>query len=134
MLQINGTTTGASNSCSYVDIAVTSIDNTVLDQKATFFNDLMYFGRYRHGCYSIWKGSIKKLESFYNFLNNLNPDLKFTMEVSGKSICFLDLKISIINRQIETTVCSKPTDSHLHLHAKSCHKASPIRGIQKGVA
>ena len=77
---------------------------------------------------------MEMLESFYNFLNSLNPDLKFTVEVGGKSICFLDLKISIINGQLETTVYSKPTDSHLYLHARSCHKPSSIRCIQKGVA
>ena len=77
---------------------------------------------------------MEKLESFYNFLNSLNTDLKFTMGLSGKSICFPDLKISITNGQLETTVYSKPTDSHLYLHAKSCHKPSSMRGIQKGVA
>ena len=33
-----------------------------------------------------------------------------------------------------TTVYSKPTDSHLYLHVKSCHTTSSIRGIQRGVA
>ena len=43
LLQTNGTATGALNSCSYADIAVASIDNAVLDQKATCFDDLVYF-------------------------------------------------------------------------------------------
>ena len=71
---------------------------------------------------------MEKLESFYNFLNSLIPDLKFTIEIGN------NLKISIINGQLETTVYSKPTDFHLYLHAKSYHKASCFRGIQKGVA
>ena len=66
------------------------------------------------------------------FLNSLNPDLKFTLEVGVKSNCFLDLKTIIVIGQLKTTVSSKPTDSHLYLHAKSCHKPSCIRGIQKG--
>ena len=33
-----------------------------------------------------------------------------------------------------TTVYSKPTESHLYLHSKSCHKPSSINGIPKGVA
>ena len=66
--------------------------------------------------------------------NSLNPYSKFTMEVGCKSICFLDLKISIENGQLETTVYSIPTDSHLYLHAKSCHKPSSTRGIQESVA
>ena len=51
-----------------------------------------------------------------------------------RAFFFLDLKINIVNGQLETTVYSKPTDSHLYLHARSCHKPSSIRGIQKGVA
>ena len=35
---------------------------------------------------------------------------------------------------VNSTVFSKPTDSHLYLYAKSCHKSFSIRGIQKGVA
>ena len=56
------------------------------------------------------------------------------MEIGGKSICFLDLKISIINQKLVTTVYSKPTDSHLYLHKQSCHNKSSIDEIQKGVA
>ena len=61
---------------------------------------------------------MEKLESFYHFLNSLNLDLNFTMKV----------------RPFVSTVYTKSTDSHLYLHAKSCHKASSIRSIQKGVA
>ena len=45
------------------------------------------------------------------------------MGYGGKSICFLDLKVNIINCQLETTVYSKPNDSHLYLPAESCHKS-----------
>ena len=123
LLQTNGTPTGAPNLC-------WQFHNAILDQKATCFDDLVYFGRYGDDCFSLWKGgSNEELELFYIFLNSLNPDLKFTMEVGSKSICFLDLKISMINGQLATTVYSKPTDSRLYLHDKSCHKPSSIRGI-----
>ena len=97
-------------------------------------HDLMYFGRYRDDYFQLWKRSVEKLESFTNFVNSLNLYLKFTMEFGSKSICFLDLKISILNVQLETTVYSKRTDSHLNLHDKYCHKVSSVRDIQKAVA
>ena len=56
------------------------------------------------------------------------------MEIGKESLCFLDLKMSIVNGRLETTVYSKPTDSHLYLHQQSCHKPSVIKGIRKGVA
>ena len=67
-------------------------------------------------------------------MNTLDEKLKFTMEYGGESICFLDLKISIMGNQLFTTVYSKPTDSHLYLQADSCHRKISINGIQKGVA
>ena len=56
------------------------------------------------------------------------------MEIGNQSACFLDLRISIVGNKLTTTVYSTPTDSHLYLHADSCHKKSSIKGIQKGVA
>ena len=56
------------------------------------------------------------------------------MEIGKKELCFLDVQISIIDRKLETTVYSKPTDSHLYLHATSCHNQSSITGIPKGVS
>ena len=72
--------------------------------------------------------------SIFSFVNTLNHDLKFTMEIEGKSIYFLDLKISIVNVKFETNVYSKPTGSQLNLHVNSCHKPSSIMGTQKAVA
>ena len=67
-------------------------------------------------------------------LNTLNEKLKFMMEIGGNSICFLDLKISLQNNRLETTVYIKPTDSHLYLEAPSCHKKSSKNDIIKGLA
>ena len=56
------------------------------------------------------------------------------MEIGGTSLDFLDLRITIVDNKLHTTVYSKPTDSHLYLQANSCHQRSSVNGIQKGVA
>ena len=134
LLQTNGTTFGAPNSCSCADIIVASVDQTTIEQKETAFPEILYFGRYRGDCLLLWDGTDEKLQELYNFINTQNPDLKFTMEIGNQSICFLDLRILIVGNKLTTTVHSKPTDSHLYLHADSCHNKSSIRDIQKGVA
>ena len=68
------------------------------------------------------------------FLNSIDSNLKFTIEVGVNELCFLDLKLTLKDNKIYTTVYSKPTDSHLHLQADSCHHLPSILGIQKGVA
>ena len=74
------------------------------------------------------------LEMFITYLNTLDEDLKYTMEVGENVICLLDLKTAIDNNKMTTTVYSKPTDSHLYLEASSCHNESSKNGIIKGVA
>ena len=67
-------------------------------------------------------------------LNSVDSNLQFTLEFGGNKLCFLDLKLTLKDNKIHTTVYSKPTDSHLYLQADSCHHLPSILGIQKGVA
>ena len=82
----------------------------------------------------IWNGSKGRLNSFHQFLNSLDEELKFTMEIAKGFLCFLELRISIVDYKLVTTVYSKPTDSHLYLQSNSCHNPKAINVIQKGVA
>ena len=134
LLQLNGTATGAPNSCSYADLAVFDIDKIVLQAKRNTFQEMRYFGRYRDDCLALWTGPLQKLELFLMFLNSIDSNLQFTIEVGGNELCFLDLKLTLKDNKIHTTVYSKPTDSHLYLQADSCHHLPSILGIQKEVA
>ena len=66
-------------------------------------------------------------------LNTLDENLKFTIEIAGSSISFLDLKFFIEGNRLESTVYSKPIDSHVYLEASSCRKKSSKTGIIKSV-
>ena len=121
LLQLNGTTTGALNSCWYADLAVFDIDKNVLQAKRNTFQEMRYFGRYGDYCLASRTGSLEKLELFLMFLNSIDSNLQFTIEVGGNELCFLDLKSILKDKKYYTTVSSKPTDSHLYLQADSCH-------------
>ena len=56
------------------------------------------------------------------------------IEIGGKSLCFLDLKITIDDKKLLTSVHSKPTNSHLYLDGTSCHPTKSIDPISTGVA
>ena len=103
-LQTNGTATGATNSCSYSDIAISHLDKIINARRAVQFQECFYFGRYRGDCLVLWCGDIEKLNDFHKMLNTLDEKSKFTMEIRGNSTCFLDLKISIENNDLKTTV------------------------------
>ena len=112
-------------------MAVQPIDDAILEAN---FPELFFYGRYRDDCLVLWNGSLERLKEFHDFLNTLDPYLKFTVEIGGKRIEYLDLLIAIHEGRLSTTVYSKPTDSHLYLQADSCHPEASIRGIHKGVA
>ena len=50
LLQLNRTATGATNSCSYADLAVFDVDNSALQAKRNTFQEMRYFDRYRDDC------------------------------------------------------------------------------------
>ena len=103
LLQTNGTATGAPNSCSYSDLALKPIDEAILAEAELNFKELFFYGRYRDDCIVLWTGSVERLHQFFTFLNTLDEFLKFTMEIGGVTLTYLDLLISIVGNQLFTT-------------------------------
>ena len=56
-----------------------------MEEKQTAFPEVLYFGRYRDDCLVLWDGTEENLQQLYIFINTLNPDLKFTMEIGNQS-------------------------------------------------
>ena len=80
----------------------------------------------------IWVGSEERLHEFHMFINSLDEHLKFTVEIGGLRIAFLDLLIRILNGKLVTTVYSRPADSHLYLQADSCHLEASVMASKRG--
>ena len=53
--------------------------------------------------------------------NYFHPALKYTWEISENSLAFLDIKLSINDNGLSTSVHYKPTDSHNYLLHSSSH-------------
>ena len=124
---------GAANSCSYSDLATQLIDNAVIDARGTSFQEIFYCGRYRDDCTTLWPGNVDKIDLLLELLNCSDETLNFTVDISGKSLCFLDLKITIDEKNLWTLAYSKPTDSHRYLDGTLCHPTKGIDGISTGV-
>ena len=82
----------------------------------------------------MWNGNHERLHDYHNFINSIDSNLQFSVEIGGTSLDFLDLRITIVDNKLHTTVYRKPTDSHLYLQAESCHQNLTFNGIQKGAA
>ena len=91
---------GAANSCSYSDLVIRPIDKAVIDAQRTRFQEISYFGRYKRDCITIWTEDGDKIELLREFLNSLDKNITFTVEIGDKSLSFLNLKITTDEKNI----------------------------------
>ena len=68
-----------------------------------------------------WTKGKDYLETFHLILNQLHPNLTFTMEYSEEKLPFLDILLLKYNNRILTDIYSKATDSKQYFNFHSCH-------------
>jgi len=77
--------------------------------------------RYIDDVFLLWKNSYGNINDFYELVNSLSDDIKFTFESSETRIPFLDVLVMKKGNVLVTDIYSKPTDTKQYLHFKSCH-------------
>ena len=77
--------------------------------------------RYIDDIFCIWEHGEDSLKQFIETPNACHPTIKFTAEWSKEEINFLDVNVRLKNRQLETDLHIKPTDTHQFLDSTSCH-------------
>ena len=132
--QCSGTAMGPHHSCSYTDIAIDkAIDRRVNSAEYPWQKFINLWGRFRDDICCIWTGTEEELLQFNTWLNNLEPKLKFTVESSKETVVFLDLRLTVKGTHIETSMYSKPSDTHAYLMPSSCHPTHICKNIPQGV-
>ena len=81
-----------------------------------------------------WVESRTDLDNFIELANGFHTSIKFTAEISASSNIFLDTTSKIVNGNVEFSLHTKPTDSHLYLMPSSCHPSHTFKGVPKGLA
>ena len=74
-----------------------------------------------------WVESRTDLDNFIELANGFHTSIKFTAEISASSNIFLDTTSKIVNGNVEFSLHTKPTDSHLYLMPSSCHPSKEYR-------
>ena len=84
--------------------------------------------RYLDDVLCIWIGSTEEARLFLNDINSYDPNIDFTLEVRGNSICFLDLKLSLVEQgntlAIDFAVHRKEAFTGVSIHKDSLHHPS----------
>ena len=126
-LQIGGTAMGTRVAPSYA--------NTFMgwfEDKFVYTHDPapLVWKRFIDDIFIIWTNGIESLNTFFEYLNNCLPSIKFEMDQSITQIHFLDVTVSIDEQHnIQTDLYTKPTDSHNYLNYNSAHPRHCRDGI-----
>ena len=125
-LQISGTAIGTKFAPPYACIFMDQVETQFL--KTQQCKPLVWL-RYIDDIFFIWTHGKESLIKFLDDFNRFHPNLKFTHEISEKSVTFLDLNVNLSNGSITTDLHVKPTDRHLYLHFSSAHPDHTKRSI-----
>ena len=82
----------------------------------------------------IWTVTTEELNMFNDEINQVHPNIKFTIESSEKEINFLDTTVYININKLSTKLYKKPTDRSMYLHSNSYHPNNLKKNIPYGQA
>ena len=77
--------------------------------------------RYIDDVFLIWEHGEDEFRKFMEYLNSIDPNIKFTHKCSDECIEFLDVLVKKDGNVLFTDLFVKETDSHQFLHFDSCH-------------
>lgn len=120
--QCKGTAIGASVSVALAEIFVhVSIEK----KRKKLRKQPEIFYRYIDDIFGIFTGTEEELQQYHKELNELHPDLKFTLEWSKEKLPFLDTMVYWdTEMRPQTSTFYKPSNTHQYLHFLSSHHPS----------
>ena len=119
--------------CSYSDIAMSKFDTAALQYH---FQPTLW-KRFRDDILTIWTHGSDPLESFLDYLNQIDSTgkIEFTMQVQDEDgIEFLDVKLKLENSKIAVDAFAKPNNSFTYVLPSSCYHRKSLNNIPRGIA
>ena len=125
--QVRGTAMGTKFAPTYSTLVLAYLEEKLYNEiEIKFGKEFAIFikenwKRFLDDCFVFWTKGKDYLETFHLILNQLHPNLTFTMEYSEEKLPFLDILLQKYNNRILTDIYSKETDSKQYLNFHSCH-------------
>lgn len=122
-IQQQGLTMGSPLSSFLSEIYLNHIENThILSDNNHHAKNILLYKRYVDDTIVFYKGNIRQLELLNKQLNNITPNLQFTLETENDhKINFLDLTLKKDNNKISFSIYRKPTATDHTIHSSSYH-------------
>ena len=138
--QVKGTAMGTKFAPTYATLVLAYLEEALYKKSETEFGEefgqklRQLWKRFLDDCFMLWDMSRDHLNKFHIMLNNLHPDLNFTIEVNDKELPFLDILLTKEGTRLNTDIYFKPTDTKQYLNYKSCHPKHTINSIPYNLA
>lgn len=125
-MQNDGLAMGSPLSGILSDIYLNDIENKhIFSDKNKQKRKILAYKRYVDDTFLAFNGNVRQLELLKNYLNNISPKLKFTLETeSSNKLNFLDLTLEKRENKIDFSIFRKPTTSDQTIHSTSYHPYS----------
>lgn len=100
------------------DRLISHIKDKILSDD-TFSQNILYYGRFVHNILYVWNGSDDIFHRLLHKMNNFHQNMKFTTEISGNLLNFLDLSLRLISDStdlnVESLIYRKETSVCLYI-------------------
>ena len=129
-LQTDGTSQDPNMSCSYSDIAMAVYDEKAMEPPST----PLIWKRFRDDVIALCN---EDANHYLDYLNTIDASgkIKFTVETETEiGLEFLDVRLKLKGcNKITVDVNSKPTNSFIYVHHKTCYPSRNISKIPEGI-
>ena len=135
-----GTATGTTVAPTIANLTMGYLENDLYEKVFLEYGEQTYqyvklnWKRYLDDGQIFWKKSFGPIDKFLDILNNLDPKINFTHEISESGLPFLNVFLYIANEKLLTDIFYKSTDSHDYLPFNSCHPRHIKVNIPKTLA
>ena len=115
--QVRGTAMGTKFAPTYATLVLAYLEEILYTKVPMTFDQefALYikenWKRFLDDCFIFWSKGENNLKTFHSILNDLHPDLNFTIEYDDERLPFLDILLIKSNTKISTDIFYKETDS-----------------------
>ena len=105
------------------DIYLNFYENNYLLSNCNSYHDkIISYTRYVDDTFMVFNGTCRQMDMLLKYMNNINNNIKFTMEVENENcLNFLDLSVRRNADCITYKIYRKPTTTDITVHADSFH-------------
>ena len=106
------------------EFLIDKLENEIFNFQNSLAVHIDYWFRYIDDILCLRTGSVHLLNYFLSYINSLYPSIKFTLEIGGSQINFLDLMIHNKHSLHNFKIFRKPISTDITIHDSSFHTPS----------